>query len=131
LPIIAALVISNTVYGSITAYGDPYIGLPLKCSTPAIPLHYDSLAPKWIALDSKQLGVTWQCWDLIYIPGHGMYRALDSGPFGDHCVMFGDRCVPIVGDVPAIHADWKLSIEGEIINLSAVVRGCRERGLCD
>lgn len=129
--IIAALVALNTYHGSITVYGGPYVGRSLRCSTPANPLRFDSDSPKWIALPAKSLGITWQCGDLVYIPGHGMFRALDSGPFGDHCVITGDRCLPIVGDVPVIWADWELSVEGEWINLSAVVRGCRERGICD
>jgi hypothetical protein len=80
-----ALFALNTYHGAITVYGGEFIGGPLKCSTFANPLYYDSKSPKWIALPIKQLGVTWQCNDLIYIPGHGMFRALDSGPFGDHC----------------------------------------------
>jgi hypothetical protein len=125
--VIAALVALNTHPGAITVYGDPYVGRPLFCSTGSNPLYYDSDSPKWLALPFKQLGVTWQCGDLIYIPGYGLYRALDTGPFGDHCVVSGAQCLPIVADVPVIHAEWPgLSVEGEIVNLSAVARGWRE-----
>lgn len=127
--VIAALVIANSYHGSITTYGGPFEGQPLRCSTFERPLYYSDDTPKWIALPSSQLGVTWQCGDRIYVPGHGTYQALDSGPFAAHCVVYGDQCAPIVGDVPAIHAPFEgTSIQGRIVNLSAVARGWQERG---
>jgi len=128
---ITALVLANTVQGSIAAYGGEYVGMPLFCSTPSNPLYYDSKSPKWLALPFKNYGITWQCGDLIYIPGVGMFRALDAGPFGDHCVVTGDQCLPIVADAPVIHVGFELSMTGKVINLSAVARECRDRGICD
>ena len=126
---IAALVAEYTVGGAIAAYDEP--GRVLYCSTPSRPLYYDSNSPPWLALPVKEHGATWQCGDLIYIPGVGMFRALDAGPFGDHCIITGGQCLAIVADVPVIFAQWELSTAGEIINLSAVARACRARGWCD
>ena len=128
---VAALVAAHTMQGSLTAYGGEFIGQRLFCATQSNPLYYDHNTPPWIALPASQHGITWQCGDLIYIPGLGTFRALDAGPFGDHCVVTGDQCLPIVADIPTIHAPFKLSMAGEWVNLSAVVRECRERGMCD
>lgn len=129
---IAALVAMHTAHGAITVYGGEFVGQPLFCSTVSHPLYYDSVTPPWLALPISTFGTDWQCGDLIYIPGHGTYRALDAGPFGDHCVATGDQCLPIRADMPAIHADWEgISTTGSVINLSAVHRECQARGLCD
>ncbi len=126
---ITALVAEYTLFGAFTAYGGEFVGQPLACSTWDMPLYYDHKTPRWLALP---YGSDFECWDRIYIQGMGMFYALDTGPFGDNCVMQPDgRCLPILADVPVIHADWKLSTTGTMINLSALARECRARGLCD
>lgn len=132
MALIVALVEANTAHGAITVYGGEFVGGPLFCSTAEGPLRFDPSSPPFAALPITEHNITWQCGDLLYIPGVGMFRALDAGPFGDHCVASGDQCAPIVADVPAHLASFEgLSMVGEVINLSAVVRACRERGLCD
>jgi hypothetical protein len=139
--VIAAFVALNTTQGAGTVYAEPYVGRELFCSTLDTPLRYDDLSPLWVALPYSQYKVTWNCWDVFLVREHlddGTTRslmalALDTGPFGDHCVAQGDgECLPIVIDVPQMHATWDtLSARVEVINLSAVARMCRDRGMCD
>jgi hypothetical protein len=152
--VIAAFVALNTTQGAGTVYAEPYIGRELFCSTLDTPLRYDDLSPLWVALPYSQYKVTWNCgvpysqykvtWncgDLILIREHLdddttrslMVLALDTGPFGGNCVAQGDgECLSIVVDVPQMHATWDtLSARVEVINLSAVARMCRDRGMCD
>jgi len=46
-------------------------------------------------------------------------------------VVTGDGCLPIVVDVPAHLVSFTSSARVEVVNLSAVARDCRERGICD
>ncbi len=139
--VIAALVAANTTVGAGTVYAEPYIGRPLFCSTGNNPLWYDDLSPPWVALPYSLHNITWMCGDLILVREHLddgttrslMARALDTGPFGGYCVAQGDgECMPIVVDVPELHVTWEtLSARVEVINLSAVARGCKASGWCD
>lgn len=133
---IPALVAQYTVAGALTVYAEPYVGRPLFCSTPEVPLYYAPTTSPWVALPFRDYGITWQCGDLIYLRfANGdtlMARALDAGPFGAYCVMQPDgECLDIVADMPIYWTDAKLSMVGEAINISAVARACRERGWCD
>ena len=133
--VIAALVAIHTTSGSGSIYRGP-IGNPLFCATSSEPLYYDQSSPPWVALPVSQFGVTWERGDLLLIRPQGasslMARALDAGPFGDHCIQSATACQPIVVDVPAHLATWEgLSAEVEVVNISAVARACKERGMCD
>ena len=133
--VIAALVAEYTIIGAGSIYRGP-IGNPLFCATSSEPLYYDQSSPPWVALPVSQFGVTWERGDLLLIRPQGasslMARALDAGPFGDHCIATGDQCLPIVVDVPAHLATWEgLSAEVEVVNISAVARACRAQGWCD
>ncbi|MCK5643047.1 MAG: hypothetical protein KAJ19_19725 [Gammaproteobacteria bacterium] len=134
--LMAVMVASNTAYGAVTVYAEPYIGERLFCSTPQNPLTYDQATQPWVALPFDKYGIDWLCGDLILLrtpTGSIMARALDTGPFGGYCVAQGDgECLKIVADVPIYWATWPgLFSPGEVINLSAVARECKARGICD
>jgi hypothetical protein len=118
-------------------YAGQYIGQPLFCSTLDAPLFYDHDSPPWVALPFGEFGDTWQCGDLVYVRVQGypsiMARALDTGPFGDYCVIWGTgECLLIVVDIPLYYATFPgLSARVEVSNISAVARECRARGWCD
>jgi len=121
----------TVLVGMATMYTSAqHAGQPLFCGG----TFADTTAP-WVALPISQFG-TWRCGDLVYLSfGNGdalLARAMDAGPFGDHCVIRGNRCIPIVADVPEPH--WPASREGDISALVRVVNvtaACREWGYCD
>ena len=92
----------TVLVGMATVYlTEAHAGNPLLCGG----VFADTTAP-WVALPISQFG-TWRCGDLVYLSfGNGdalLARAMDAGPFGDHCVIRGNRCIPIVADVPEPH----------------------------
>lgn len=97
-----------------TWYAGVYVGGPLYCGGV-----YAETTEPWVALPIQDK--SWRCGDLVYLSfGNGdalMARVLDTGPFGDNCVMYGDKCVPIAVDVPR-HL-WPDALAGD---LSAPVR---------
>ena len=102
-----------------TWYAGVYVGRGLYCGGV-----YAETTEPWVALPIQD--ASWRCGDLAAIEFIGetaadhqvlMARVLDAGPFGDNCVIRGDRCVPIAVDVPR-HL-WPDALEG---NLSAPVR---------
>jgi len=139
LPVIELLIALNTQVGVGTTYAGEYVGRPLFCATPDNPLYYDATLPPWVALPVSEYGHSWQCGDLSKVTIYHAdgtteaftAHALDAGPFGRHCVVTGDGCLPIVVDVPAHLVSFTSSARVEVVNLSAVARDCRERGICD
>jgi len=81
-----------------------------------------------VALPYQEYGDTWECGDLVYLRFEDgstlMARAMDTGPFGDNCVIVGDECVPIAVDVP--RAFWplgdRLSAGVELWNFGGMAR---------
>jgi len=113
-----------------------HAGQPLFCGG----TFADTTAP-WVALPFEQYNDAWQCGDLVVLSFVGAdatehvtltARAMDTGPFGAHCVVRGNRCVPIVADVPEPH--WPTSLDGDIsaaVRVVNVTAACREWGYCD
>lgn len=92
-----------------TWYAGPYIGQPLYCGG----VYAETIEP-WVALPIQD--ESWRCGDLVrvqFASGDVLYaRALDAGTFGDNCVIWGDRCVPIAVDVPR-HL-WPDALAGDL-----------------
>jgi hypothetical protein len=112
-----------------TWYAGVYVGQPLYCGGV-----YAETTEPWVALSIE---ADWQCWDLVQlsgvdVTGHAwslMARVGDTGPFGDNCVMYGDKCLPIVADVPKHLAPFVgLSSPVRLYNVTAQ---CRKMGYCD
>ncbi len=106
-------------YGVVTWYAiAAFAGGPLYCGGT-----FDVAAEPWIAMPS---GGNWQCGDQIVIWSGGQVyhlRARDCGPFDRYCVIEGDRCLPIVGDLPDHLAWWPgLSTRAVVINGSQAKR---------
>ena len=94
---------------------------------------YTDTAAPWVALPAQDRGDTWQCGDLValWFPEQSellVARAMDAGPFGEHCIQSIDgACSPIVADIP-LHlwpAGDALSAPVELTNIS---RQARELG---
>lgn len=105
------------------------IGQPLYCGG-----HYVAGAEPWIALPAREFGQSWQCGDLIavwFVDAQQvvLVRAMDTGPFGAHCVVIDDQCAPIVADVPA-HL-WPVEGQSARVQVVNVTAACREGGHCD
>ena len=87
-----------------------HAGNPLFCGG----LYADTTAP-WVALPYRAYMDSWTCGEPVYLEGvdaTGQKWSLaatvrDTGPFGAHCVVRGNRCIPIVVDVPEPHARFK------------------------
>ena len=124
------------LFGVLTFYAGVYVGCPLNCGGT-----YDG-SHDWIAIDfSKAEG--WHCSDMIAVWRGGkkiaVLEAKDSGPFMGYCATHGDRCHPIVGDLP-IHTFWTvfgvrgpytparpLSVRALLVNESLVRRELLDR----
>jgi len=111
-----------------TWYAGAYVGQPLYCGGV-----YAETTESWIALPVDS---GWQCGDLVYLSfGNGdalMARALDAGPLGDYCVVYGDQCLPIAVDVPR-HL-WPDALAGQLsapVRIYNVTQMYREVGLRD
>jgi hypothetical protein len=112
-----------------TWYAGVYVGRDLYCGGV-----YAETTQSWVALPIQD--DTWQCGDLVYLSfGNGdalMARVLDTGPFGDNCVIMDDDCVPIVTDVPR-HL-WpdalagQLSAPVQVTNITAMYRLWADQG---
>ena len=85
---------------AVTMYAGQYVGQSTFCGA----MYGDG-----IALPIETHGTEWECGNLIAIwtedrNGQERFtfaRALDAGPFGNHCVMQPDGfCASIVADVP-------------------------------
>ena len=105
--------------GIATAYAGPYVGQPLYCGGT-----YDLQADPWIALP---LGDDWRCGDTVRLRFEDgstlMARAMDTGPFGAFCVRQVDgTCPPIIVDVPAHLAPFKLSGPVKLYNYGEAAR---------
>lgn len=96
---------------------------PLRCATRNNQLYYgDDTDTPWIALDIKGLGDLWKCGDegILFLSGYPPLRVvvLDSGAFGDHCVIQPDgQCIAIVADIPTRFAPFApdLSVRGSFV----------------
>lgn len=116
--------------GVLTFYAGPYVGQPLRCGGT-----YSETSGAWIAVDLE--ATRWRCGDDVQVWQEGVLvetlKVRDSGPLSRYCVMDGEECVPIVGDVPA-HAAWwcsgpsqcsgccAMSTRARLVNLSATRR---------
>jgi hypothetical protein len=112
-----------------TWYQGPYVNQPLYCGG----TYAESTAP-WVALP---YGGEWECGDLVYISfGQGdalLARAMDTGPFGKHCVLQVDgSCAPIVVDIPR-HL-WPKELWDQLsapVMVTNITAQARERGYCE
>jgi hypothetical protein len=110
-----------------TWYAGVYVGQPLYCGGV-----YAETTEPWVALPIQDK--SWQCGDLgiLFFEGKTaadhellMVRVLDTGPFGDNCVMYGDKCLPIVADVPRhLWPVGGLSAPVRLTNITAMARDC-------
>ena len=108
-----------------------HAGNPLYCGNV-----YAAETGPWVALPYREYGDSWQCGDLVYLSfGNGdalMARALDTGPFGRNCVIRGNRCIPILVDVPELW--WPDALAGDIsapVRMVNITRLAKELGLHD
>ena len=99
-------------------------------ATPAAPLFcggtFATTSAPFVALPVAYHGTGWQCGDLVYLRfADGstlMARARDAGPLSRYHIADAPG-VPIVVDVPAHWAPFRLSGGVEMYNVSAAVRG--------
>jgi len=124
--------------GVATRYGldSPriYLNNPLSCDRGDGKCYSEAMEP-WVALPVREYGIRWECGDVMLLFYEGgeisRLRALDTGPFGKHCVMQLDgTCPAIVADVPNYHFPFypDLSRLVTMVNLSHLEReiGCSE-----
>lgn len=115
-------IVVATVYSST-------IGTPLFCDTWDTDLSFHSDQEPFLAWPFDVAGG--QCGDIILViagEDWDLYKALDSGGFGHHCVMEGDMCHPIVVDIPMFFAPFDgLSAEVRVVNVSAQRRKMERR----
>lgn len=114
-----------------TWYAGVYVGRDLYCGGV-----YAETTDPWIALPIQDK--TWQCGDLAVLEFIGetaadhevlLARVMDTGPFGNNCVIRDGDCVPIVADMPR-HL-WPVDGLSAPVRLYNVTRHCRELGYCD
>ncbi len=121
---------ANLLLGALfvaTWYGGAqYDGQPLYCVG-----YYDPAQSHLAVPVESLLDGTYQCGDLMVLRGFQadgstwwlQARVLDTGRFGSHCVMVGDKCAPIAFDVGGPKPFIGLSaIVNEWHNVSAEAR---------
>ena len=109
--------------GILTTYAGRYVGQPLYCDD-GTGIIYDDSRP-FIALPvTEYTAGPAQCGDIIRVffsNGETIDAvALDAGPFGDLCVIYGDECIKIIADIPSHLWPYpgEISHEGKLVNLS-------------
>lgn len=115
--------IAVLVVGMITVYAGQYVGQPLYCDRPTMPLTYTETTPPWVALDHSEFeSGRVRCGDRIRVYGEGWSlsaRAWDAGTLYEYNV----EGTPIVADVPVFLAPFPgLSSPGRVVNWTGELR---------